>query len=166
MHLAGARRGDRVDRLHRFDDQQRLALGDRVADLDEGRRAGLGREIGGADHRRGHGAGMRRRASAARLARQAQLRTRVRRSATGAGAATWCTTARGGHRARYAQAQLAVLDLDFASGRFRCRIAASSRTKVGVDRLSGLLFAHGVPVSCSRVLPSVARAAAASTASR
>src|SRR5690606_22874319 len=37
--LAGARRGDRIHRLHRLDDEQGLAGLDRVADLDERRRA-------------------------------------------------------------------------------------------------------------------------------
>src|ERR1700761_1110086 len=57
-HGPGARRGDLVHGLHRFDDQQRLARGDAAADLDEGFGAGLGRPIGGADHGRGHHARM------------------------------------------------------------------------------------------------------------
>src|SRR5512139_1505229 len=35
-HAAVARRRDRVHGLHRLDDEQRLALGDAVADADEG----------------------------------------------------------------------------------------------------------------------------------
>ena len=58
VDLAGARRGDLVHRLHRLDDEQRLALADRVADVDIGLAARLGAQIGGADHRRGHRAGM------------------------------------------------------------------------------------------------------------
>src|SRR4029077_8438660 len=49
---AGARRADLVHYLHRLDDQQGLAFGDRIADPDEGWRAGLGGEIGDADDRR------------------------------------------------------------------------------------------------------------------
>src|SRR6202040_739623 len=47
-HRAGARRRDLVERLHRLDDQQRVADRDRAADVDEGLGAGLGRAIGGA----------------------------------------------------------------------------------------------------------------------
>src|SRR6266700_626469 len=53
-HRAGARRRYLVHRLHRFDDQKRLADRYLGADLDEGLGAGLRRPIGGADHRRGH----------------------------------------------------------------------------------------------------------------
>ena len=51
-------RRDLVHRLHRFDDEDGLALGDLRADVDEGGLARLGRAIGGADHRRGQGAGV------------------------------------------------------------------------------------------------------------
>src|SRR5690349_11898339 len=57
-HRAGARRGDLVHRLHRFDDQKRLADRDLGPDLDERLGARLRRPIGGADHRRGYHAGM------------------------------------------------------------------------------------------------------------
>src|SRR6185312_14344661 len=53
---AGAMRRDLVHGLHRFDDEQGLALGDLGADLDEGGLAGLGRAVGSADHGRGQGA--------------------------------------------------------------------------------------------------------------
>src|SRR5216684_2887821 len=49
---------DLVHHLHRLDDQQRLALADRIADADKRRRPRLRREIGDADDRRGDGAGM------------------------------------------------------------------------------------------------------------
>src|SRR6266704_2009578 len=52
----GPRRADLVHHLHRLDDQQGLALADRVADAHERRRAGLRRQIGDADDRRGDGA--------------------------------------------------------------------------------------------------------------
>src|SRR5713101_7250068 len=52
-HPASARRADLVHHLHRLDDQQRLALADRIADAHERRRAGLSREVGDADDRRG-----------------------------------------------------------------------------------------------------------------
>src|SRR5580693_2782685 len=60
-HRAGARRRDLIHRLHRFDDEQRLAGLHLAADIDEGSRARCRAEIGGADHRRGDGAGMLRR---------------------------------------------------------------------------------------------------------
>ncbi len=49
---AGLGRLDRVEGLHRLDDQERLARCHLVADRHEVGLAGLGREIGGADHRR------------------------------------------------------------------------------------------------------------------
>ena len=52
VDLAGLGRGDRVHHLHRLDDQQRVALLDRLADGDERLGARLGRQEGGADHRR------------------------------------------------------------------------------------------------------------------
>src|SRR5580700_3780586 len=60
-HRAGARRRDLIHRLHRFDDEQRLAGLHLAADFDEGSRARSRAEIGGADHRRDDGAGMLRR---------------------------------------------------------------------------------------------------------
>ena len=105
---AGARRRDLVHRLHRLDDQQRLAFLDRLADLDEGLGVGRRRQIGGADHRRGHGV----------LRRHRRLP-----AASGAGAAGRVAAgeARGWRRgdgmdgrrlARDADLQVAELDLD------------------------------------------------------
>ncbi len=51
--LARARRRDLVHRLHRLDDEQRLAFLDCRADFDERARAWRCRHIDGADHRRG-----------------------------------------------------------------------------------------------------------------
>src|SRR5712671_2741302 len=48
---------DRIERLHRLDDQQRLARVHLVADIDEYRFAGFGRKIGSPHHRRLHRAG-------------------------------------------------------------------------------------------------------------
>src|SRR6266853_6595307 len=50
---AGLGRGNLVERLHRFDDQQRIAGLDHGAHVAEWLGAGLGGPIGGADHRRG-----------------------------------------------------------------------------------------------------------------
>src|ERR1700692_1029480 len=50
-HGAGARRWNLVHRLHRLDDQKRLADRHLSADFDERLGAGLGGPIGGADHR-------------------------------------------------------------------------------------------------------------------
>ncbi len=58
LTLPERRRRDLVHRLHRFDDEHRVALADLVADLDVGASAGLGRAEGGADHRRMHRAGV------------------------------------------------------------------------------------------------------------
>ena len=58
---AGTRRGNLIHRLHRFDDDQRLAGLYLAADVDEGPRARRGTAIGGADHRRGDQPGMLRR---------------------------------------------------------------------------------------------------------
>ena len=66
--------GNLVHRLHRLDDQQRLALADAIADVDEGAGAGLGRQVGGADHRRGDRAGARGRRSPARSSAWAAAR--------------------------------------------------------------------------------------------
>src|SRR5580704_1911264 len=60
-HREGARRRDLIHRLHRFDDEQRLAGLHLAADLNKGTRARCRAEIGGADHRRDDGAGMLRR---------------------------------------------------------------------------------------------------------
>src|SRR5580704_16199210 len=60
-HRAGARRRDLIHRLHRFDDEQRLAGLHLAADVDEGTRARCRAEIDGADHRRDDGAWMLRR---------------------------------------------------------------------------------------------------------
>src|SRR5580704_1832283 len=57
-HRAGARRRDLIHRLHRFDDEQRLAGLHLAADFDKGPRARCRAEIDGADHRRDDGAGM------------------------------------------------------------------------------------------------------------
>src|SRR5216683_7859729 len=54
----GAWRGNLIERLHRLDDQKRVADLHAAADIDERLGAGLGRAVGGADHRRGHHAGM------------------------------------------------------------------------------------------------------------
>src|SRR5690606_11619173 len=54
---AGARRGNLVHRLHRLDDEQRLALADPVADLHEGACPRFRRAVDRADHRRVHRAG-------------------------------------------------------------------------------------------------------------
>src|SRR3981189_712466 len=53
-HGARARRWNLVHRLHRLDDQARLAALYLGTDFDERLGAGLGSPIGGADHRRGH----------------------------------------------------------------------------------------------------------------
>ena len=58
---AGARRRNQVHRLHRLDDEQRVAGLDHGADLAERLGAGFGRPIGSADHRRSDDAGMLRR---------------------------------------------------------------------------------------------------------
>ena len=50
--------GNRIHRLHRFDDQQRFAGFHRLPDIDERTLAGRGREICGADHRRWNDTGM------------------------------------------------------------------------------------------------------------
>ena len=78
-----ARRRNLIHRLHRFDDQQRLAGLHRLADIDERPRAGRGREIGGADHRRRHRARMlgrdrRRRAGSHRCRRRERQRRALR----------------------------------------------------------------------------------------
>src|SRR5581483_1248503 len=57
-HRAGARGGNLVHGLHRFDDEDGLAGRNPRADLDEGRGAGFWRAVGGADHRRSDGPGM------------------------------------------------------------------------------------------------------------
>src|SRR4029077_14480902 len=49
---------DRIEGLHRLDDEQRLCGSDLVADAHEHRFARFGREIGGSDHWRFHRAGM------------------------------------------------------------------------------------------------------------
>ena len=58
-HRAAARAEDRVHRLHRLDDQKRIAFLDLIAHLHEGRFAGLRSNVDGTDHRRGDGAGLR-----------------------------------------------------------------------------------------------------------
>src|SRR6476469_5586243 len=60
-HRARTWRGNLIHRLHRFDNDQRLARLDLAPDLDEGPRAGGRADIGRADHRRRDDAGMLRR---------------------------------------------------------------------------------------------------------
>src|ERR1043166_3215305 len=57
-HGAGARRRDLVQRLHRLDDEQRVADLRPRAEVDERLDAGLGRPIGRAHHGREHDARM------------------------------------------------------------------------------------------------------------
>src|SRR4051794_22303072 len=53
-HRSGAWRWNLVHRLHRLDDEQRLALAHFLANRDERLGIGRGGHVGGADHRRGH----------------------------------------------------------------------------------------------------------------
>ena len=106
---AGARRRDLVHRLHRLDDQQRLAFAHLVADVDIGLAARLGRTIGGADHRRGDAF------RDAWRARRGALRLRgiaaLARSGAGAGCGRvhrWTARRRATTRMRV----IAALDLD------------------------------------------------------
>src|SRR5437899_3389996 len=57
-HGAGLGRLDRIEGLHRLDDQERLACRHLVADGDEVGLAGLGREVGRTDDGGGHRARM------------------------------------------------------------------------------------------------------------
>src|SRR5262250_2106324 len=58
---AGARRWNLVHRLHRLDDEQRIASVHTAAHIDVRAGTRLGAAIGGSDHRRGDHAGMARR---------------------------------------------------------------------------------------------------------
>ena len=163
--LARARRRDRIERLHRFNDHQSLASGDAVANFDEGRRTRLWREIGGADHWGRHCAWMRRGVGGGR-------RRGGRRRCGGC-----CDMGRRcGHDmrlhgcrgrdqgARQTQAQFAVLNFDFAQAAIR-KDRGQFAHKIGVDRLS-LLLAHCLRFPAHAPLLSFANKAAASMASR
>ena len=113
LHRAASRRGNRVHGLHRFDDEQRVAFLDLLADFDEGRLARFRRGIDRADHGRGDGAGLRTGGWCGSDGRRGERRRPLQAAAAMAAMAP----ARGD-----ADARAVVLDLDFGQAGFRQKI--------------------------------------------
>ena len=106
--LAGARRDDFVEGLHRLDQQQLVAGLDDRADLDERLGFRARPQIGGADHRRFDRAGVigGAKPAPARRSRAAARRDRARR--------TWVADGSGAPLARHTHPQAVMFDFDLA----------------------------------------------------
>ena len=132
-HLAAARAENGVHRLHRLDDQKRIAFLNLIAHLHERRLAGFRSDINRADHRRCNGA---------KLRAFGRRRFRGRRAGHGNGTRSGRGDEGTFRLAHHAQPRAALFDLDLGQAGLGQQLGKLANRR-GVDSRLGPAFAAG-----------------------